>query len=71
VNGDMRDFLLAAQKRTRPLKKPELPILNFMAFVERQFVTCDEQGGPQVIRIKISGHKTDSMERRHNIEGQP
>jgi hypothetical protein len=30
-----------------------------------------EQGGPQVIRIKISGHKTDSMERRHNIEGQP
>jgi hypothetical protein len=24
-------------------------------------------GVPQVIRIKISGHKTDSMERRYNI----
>jgi integrase len=24
-------------------------------------------GVPQVIRMKISGHKTDSMERRYNI----
>jgi hypothetical protein len=24
-------------------------------------------GVPQVIRIKISGHKTDSMERQYNI----
>ena len=39
-----------------------------------RFTTCAEwlsdmrrAGVPQVIRIKISGHKTDSMERRYNI----
>ncbi len=28
---------------------------------------CKRAGVQQVIRMKISGHKTDSMERRYNI----
>jgi len=53
-----------ARKRT----PPKVYVVPYFPMVKETTVPnmrCD--GVPQVIRMKISGHKTDSMERRYNI----
>jgi integrase len=52
--GDMYD-LLSTAKRERDAGWPDCPWV------------FNRAGVPQVVRMKISGHKTDPMERRYNI----
>ena len=51
----------------RHAKLPACRTSSFMTCVGRPLGTCGASACPQVVRMRITGHRTDSMERRYNI----
>ena len=72
VDGDMKNLLVRARV-DRDASHPRCPWVfnnegeHIRVFKGAWESACKRAGVPQVVRMKISGHKTDSLERRYNI----